>query len=325
MIRLISTKVIEFTIVLLLISAAIYALIGLMPGDPIELMLAGNPNATAEDAARLRAIHGLDRPLWERYIGWLGQMLSGDLGYSRLFNQPVTDLLGQAFRNTIILLGFSMILALLIALPLGVLSAIHPKGKLAQSINLICYTGISVPPFWLGLMLMSLFSVSLGWFPAGGMPDQMSANSSFTPMSYYVLPIAALTLAAIGGYTRYIRASLIETFSQDHIRTARAKGLSTSRIILHHALPQSMIPVITIIALDFGALFSGALITETIFNWRGMGRLVYEAIMGNDYNLALSALMIITAMILIANMLADLLYRLLDPRIRSSIDDKGDA
>jgi peptide/nickel transport system permease protein len=307
--------------VLLLISAAIYALIGLMPGDPIELMLAGNPNATAEDAARLRAIHSLDQPLWQRYIGWLAQVTSGDLGYSRLFNQPVTALLGAAFQNTLILLGCAMLCALIFALPLGVLSALKPKGKLAQAINFFCYAGISIPPFWLGLMLMSLFAVSLGWFPAGGMPDQAGANSRFISIQYYILPVAALTLASIGGYTRYIRASIIETLSNDHVRTARAKGLSTARIIKSHVLPQSMIPVITIIALDFGALFSGALITETIFNWRGMGRLVYEAIMGNDYNLALSALMIITALILFANMAADILYRVLDPRIRSSISD----
>jgi peptide/nickel transport system permease protein len=310
-------KASEMIFILLLISFAVYTLIGLMPGDPIDIMLAGNPHATPEDAARLRAIHGLDKPLIERYFNWLLQVLSGDLGHSRLYNQSVTSLLGSAFTNTLILLGCAMFLSILIALPLGVLSAVKPNGILSRFINLICYAGISVPPFWLGLMLISLFAVSYGFFPAGGMPDA-SGNTAYSDWQFYVLPIAALSLATIGGYTRYIRASVIETLTQDHIRTARAKGLSQWRVVLHHALPQSLIPVITIIALDFGSLFSGAVITETIFNWRGMGRLVYEAIMGNDYNLALSALMIITFMILFANFIADILYRVLDPRISFS-------
>lgn len=307
-------KLLEITFILLLISFAVYTLIGLMPGDPIDLMLAGNPHATAEDAARLRAIHGLDKPLLERYFSWLIQVLGGDLGHSRLFNQPVLSLLGGAFLNTLMLLGCAMVLSISVALPLGIMSAVTPKSILSRFINLICYAGISVPPFWLGLMLISVFAVSYGWFPAGGMPDSMG-HSSYAVWQYYILPITALSLATIGGYTRYIRASLIETLTQDHIRTARAKGLSNARIVWHHAMPQSLIPVITIIALDFGSLFSGAVITETIFNWRGMGRLVYEAVMGNDYNLALSALMVITFMILLANLIADILYRVLDPRI----------
>lgn len=319
MFRLITLKITEMAIVLLLISMAVYALIGLMPGDPIDMMLASNPNATAEDYDRLRAIHGLDQPLWERYTGWLTQILHGDLGHSRLFNQPVLTLLGDAFANTLILLGCAMILSLALALPLGVYSALHPQSWGARLINLICYAGISVPPFWLGLMLITIFAVSYGWFPAGGMPDSASPSSPYASWHYYILPITALTLAAIGGYTRYIRASVIETLTQDHIRTARAKGLSDWRMITRHALPPSLIPVITIIALDFGALFSGAVITETIFNWRGMGRLVYDAIMGNDYNLALSALMAITVMILLANLLADVLYRVLDPRIKIDV------
>ncbi len=328
MIRVTFNKLFEACVVLFLISMAVYALIGLMPGDPIDIMLAANPHATAEDAARLRALYGLDRPLWERYVDWAAGFLSGDLGHSRLFNQPVADLLGVAFMNTLVLLGCAMITALSLALPLGVYSACRPHGMGAKLINLLCYAGISIPPFWLGLLLITVFSVAAGWLPAGGMPPVRAASgayagansSAFLPFHYYILPVAALALASVGGYIRYIRAGMIEALSADHIRTARAKGLSPARIIIHHALPQAMIPVITVIALDFGTLFSGAVITETIFNWRGMGRLVYDAIMGNDYHLALSALLLITAMIVAANMMADLLYRFLDPRIRSAAD-----
>ena len=307
-------KIFESCIVLFIISIAVFLLIGFMPGDPIDIMLAANPNATAEDAARLRAIYGLDKPLWQQYMDWGGQFIQGNLGHSRLFNQPVSTLLQAAAWNTFSVLGVSIVLSLLIALPCGIYSAINKKSLLAKTINLICYMGISIPPFWLALMLVAIFSISLRWLPAGGMPDGRS--DAFSPLSFYVLPVLALTLASVGGYIRYIRSGVLEALTQDHIRTAYAKGLSQIRVILVHALPQAMIPVITIIALDFGTLFSGAVITETIFNWRGMGRLVYDAIMGNDYHLALSALLIITAMIIAANMMADLLYRVLDPCIR---------
>lgn len=315
MISSILNKIIESCIVLFVISVAVFLLIGLMPGDPIDIMLAANPNATAEDAARLRALYGLDKPLWQQYLDWGGQFVQGDLGHSRLFNQPVSTLLASAAWNTFSILSISIVLSLLLALPCGIYSALHKNSFIAKSINFICYMGISIPPFWLALMLVTIFSISLRWLPAGGMPDARS--DAFAPISFYILPVMALTLASIGGYIRYIRAGVLEAMDHDHIRTAYAKGLSKTRVVLVHALPQAMIPVVTIIALDFGTLFSGAVITETIFNWRGMGRLVYDAIMGNDYHLALSALLIITAMIITANMIADLLYRVLDPRIRT--------
>lgn len=322
MIRPFIGKFLESAAVLIVISMAVFLLIGLMPGDPVDIMLAANPHATAEDAARLRAIYGLDRPLWARYGEWAMQFLSGDLGHSRLFNQPVTALLGAAFLNTLTLLGSALFCSLCIALPLGVWSGYRPDSRAARVINVLCYAGISVPPLWLGLLLLSVFSVGLGLLPAGGMPPEgaQAAYTRFPGVAYYVLPVAALTLASVGGYIRYIRAGMIEALTADHIRTARAKGLPESRVILRHALPMAMIPVVTVVALDFGALFSGAVITETIFNWRGMGRLVYDAIMGNDFHLALSALMIITALIVLANMAADFAYRMLDPRIRSAAD-----
>jgi peptide/nickel transport system permease protein len=309
-------KITEAAAVILIVTAFAYILIGLMPGDPIDMMLAANPNASAEDAARLKALHGLDKPLWERYIGWLSHIVQGDFGYSRLFNQPVLPLVMQGFMNTLILLGCAMILALVIALPLGVYSGYKPHSFLSKAIDVVCYAGISIPPFWLALMLITLFAVSFGWFPAGGMPDDES--SFFERFQYLALPVMALTLASIGGYTRYIRAGVIEALSAEHIRTARAKGLSEARVVLRHALPHALIPVITLVALDFGTLFSGAVITETIFNWRGMGRLLYDAIMGNDYMLAMCCMIVITAMIVFANMMADILYRIVDPRIRSA-------
>jgi len=302
-------------IVLFVMSFVIYGLIGLMPGDPVDLMISADPEITSEDAIRLRAIYGLDQPLWSRYLHWLGAAISGDLGYSRLYAQPVWDAILPALGNTLGLLISSLTLALMIALPAGILAATRPYTLSDYGINLAAFAGISVPPFWLGILLILFFSVTLGWFPAGGTADAGGATELWERLQYLVLPVASLTIAGIGGHTRYMRASMIEVLRQDYIRTARAKGLSESRVVLGHALRNAMIPVVTVIALDLGVLFSGALITETVFAYPGMGKLIFDAIMGNDYNLALVGLLLATALTLVGNLLADIAYASLDPRI----------
>jgi peptide/nickel transport system permease protein len=311
-------RIIQSLIVLFVMSMAIYGLIGLMPGDPVDLMISADPNITSEDAARLKVLYGLDQPLWSRYWAWLTNALSGDFGYSRLYAQPVWQAIWPALTNTLTLLISSLVLALLIALPAGIFAATRPYSLADYGINLTAFAGISMPPFWLGIILILLFAVSLGWFPAGGTADSGGASGLWERLSYIVLPVAALTIASIGGNTRFMRASMIETLRQDYIRTARAKGLSENRVVLGHALRNAMIPVVTIIALELGVLFSGALITETVFAYPGMGKLIYDAIMGNDYNLALVGLLMATALTLIGNLLADLAYVSLDPRITYS-------
>ena len=308
-------RVLQSLIVLFVMSVAIYGLIGLMPGDPVDLMISANPNVTSADAARLRAVYGLDQPLWSRYVHWLGAALGGDFGYSRLYAQPVWSAIIPALHNTLVLLLSSLALALAIALPLGVFAATRPYSLADYGINLTAFAGISMPPFWLGILLILLFAVTLGWLPAGGTADAGGASGFAERLGYLVLPVASLTIASVGGHTRYMRASMIETLRQDYIRTARAKGLSESRVVLSHALRNAMIPVVTVIALDLGVLFSGALITETVFAYPGMGKLIYDAIMGNDYNLALVGLLLATALTLIGNLLADVAYVALDPRV----------
>ena len=285
-----------------------------MPGDPIDIMIAGNPEATAEDAARLRALHGLDQPIITRYSNWLSTSLSGDFGYSRLFSKPVLDVMWPRLWSTLALMGGSIFLSVLLALPLGVHAARKPYSWSDKLINLGCFAGISIPAFWLALLMITLFAVILGWLPAGGLGDE--EMTFFRSMSYYIMPILTLTLASVGGYTRHIRSSMIEALKADHIRTARAKGCSERHVIWKHALNNALIPVVTLIALDFGTLFGGALITETMFAIPGMGKLIYDSIMGNDYNLALISLLFVTLMILIGNFLADLTYVSLDPRIK---------
>ncbi|PPR72914.1 MAG: Glutathione transport system permease protein GsiC [Alphaproteobacteria bacterium MarineAlpha3_Bin2] len=304
----------QSALVMLVMSFVVYALIGLMPGDPIDLMITADPKITAEDAARLRSLYGLDQPIVERYGHWLSSALSGDFGFSRLHARPVMEVLVPAIGNTVILLGLSFGLALLIALPAGIAAAYRPYSKLDYAINMAAFSGISVPPFWLALMLIIVFAVILGVLPAGGL-GKIGTEGIWDNLRYLVLPVASLTIASIGGHTRYMRAAMIETLRQDYIRTARATGASEVRVLFGHALRNAMIPVVTIIALDFGFLFSGALITETIFAWPGMGRLIFDAIMGNDFNLALVALLLATVLTLIGNFLADVAYVWLDPRV----------
>jgi len=301
-------------LVLGLMSFVVYSLIGLMPGDPVDLMITADPKITSEDAARLRQLYGLDKPIVERYGNWLMAAVSGDFGYSRLFAKPVMEALKPALANTVLLLGLSFALALAIALPAGIIAATRPYSKLDYAVNALAFAGISVPSFWLGLMLIVVFAVLLGVLPAGG-TGELGKGGVWDSLKFLVLPVATLTIASVGGHARYMRAAMIETLRQDYIRTARAIGAGETRVVLHHALRNALIPVVTIIALDFGNLFSGALITETIFSWPGMGRLIYDSVMGNDFNLALVALLLATLLTLIGNFLADVAYVWLDPRI----------
>ena len=312
--RYVAGRLVESLVVLAIMSFLIYGLIGLMPGDPIDIMVQSDPNLTPADAARLKALYGLDKPLHERYLNWLEGALSGDFGYSRVHNQPVLEVLGPRLVNTLVLMGLSFIAALLVALPLGIYSALRPYGARDYVVNLAALAGISVPVFWLALMLIYLFSVLWSVLPAGGM-QTIGVDSVLDRAKYLVLPVLTLSAATVGGFTRFMRAEMMVTMRHDYIRTARAKGLSERRVVLKHALRNALIPVVTIAALSFGSLFSGALITETMFSYLGMGKLIYDSIMGNDYNVALVSLLFATMLVLLANLLADVCYAWLDPRI----------
>jgi len=314
MTRFLAERLLQSVLVLAVMSFVIYGLIGLMPGDPVDLMISADPKITSEDAARLRTLYGLDRPIVERYGNWLSAALSGDLGYSRLHAKPVLEVLGPALANTVTLLGFAFVFSIAIALPAGIAAAVRPYSRLDTAVNMLAFAGISVPPFWLALLLIILFVVVLGVLPAGGM-GTVGTEGFWDSAKFLVLPVASLTIASVGGHTRYVRASMIETLRQDFIRTARAKGLTETRVVVGHALRNAMIPLVTIIALDFGTLFSGALITETIFAYPGMGKLIFDSIMGNDFNMALVALLFATLLTLIGNLAADIAYVALDPRI----------
>jgi peptide/nickel transport system permease protein len=312
--RYLSHRLLEAAVVLLAMSFLIYLLLGLMPGDPIDLMASGDPNITSEDLARLKAVYGLDRPLLERYGHWLQGALTGDFGYSRLYALPVTELMGPRLGNTALLMGLSFALALIIALPAGVLAAVRPRSWLDYGLNLFAFAGISVPSFWLALLMILLFAVTLGWLPASGV-HAVGSDTLGSRALHLVLPVLTLTLLTVGGVLRFTRSAMLETLRQDYIRTARAKGLGAWGVVMGHALRNAMIPVVTILALNFGTLFSGALIVEQMFAYLGMGKLIYDAIIGNDFNLALVGLLFATLLTLLSNLGADVVYAWLDPRI----------
>jgi peptide/nickel transport system permease protein len=319
MTRYLASRAVQTIVTLALMSLVVYLLIGLMPGDPIDLMISGDPKMTSEDAARLRALYGLDKPLLDRYLAWAGQALQGNFGYSRSFNQPVLAVLWPRLLNTFLLAGIAFALSAAIALPLGIWAAERPRSGADYLINLFCFAGISVPPFWLALLLITLFAVALGWLPAGGMADIRPGTGLLQALGqqlrFLALPVATLTLVQLGGYTRFMRGSMIEALRQDYVRTARAKGAPERRVLWGHAFANALAPVLTILALSFGGLFSGALITETVFAWPGMGKTIYQAILDNDYNLALVGLLIATFATILGNLLADLAYAWVDPRV----------
>jgi peptide/nickel transport system permease protein len=314
MTRFVSTRIFQMIVVIAIMSFIVYALIGLMPGDPIDLMISSNPRLSPADAVRLKAIYGLDKPLIERYFAWARAALTGDFGYSRLYLQPVLNVLIPRLGNTAVLMSASLICAYALALPLGMIAARRPGSIADNLVNLLAFAGISVPSFWLALMLILVFAATLGWLPAGGV-ETIGDGSLPDRLRHLVLPVATLTLVSMGAHLRYIRASIIETLRQDFIRTARAKGAGEFRVMAGHALRNAFIPVVTVLALSFGNLFSGALITETMFAYPGMGKLIYDSILGNDFNLALAGLLVATVMVLLGNLAADIAYSAIDPRI----------
>ena len=314
MIRYLCRRAVGAAVVLVVMSMVLYALIGLMPGDPIDVMVQADPRLTPADAARLKALYGLDLPVHERYLNWLGAALTGDFGYSRLHHRPVLELLWPRLGVTVELLGLSLVLSLLLAVPAGVLAARRAYSWLDHLVSLLSLGAYSVPAFWLALMLIMAFSVELGWLPASGIGDLAGGG---TPAWHHrVLPVLTLSAATVGGFIRFVRAAMMEELRRDYVRTARAKGLRERRVVYRHALKNALVPVITIVGLSLGTLVSGALVTETMFAYPGMGKLIYDAVMASDYNLALVSLLFATLLVLLGNLAADLTYAWMDPRVR---------
>jgi peptide/nickel transport system permease protein len=305
---------------LLFISALIYLLLYLMPGDPLYRMLEDVPNLRPQDYDRLRKLYGLDDPFYVQYWKWLWQLIQLNPGYSREYGQPVVDIILPALKNTLVLTVVAVIIGKSLAILLGVFSAVRQYSIGDYLLTALTFIAYSVPAFWLGLMLIIVFSVKLGWFPTSGMvtPDIASGTWEATVdwIKHLVLPVTVLATSEIIQVQRFMRSSLLEVLRQDYLTTARAKGLSERVVITRHALKNALIPVVTIIAITMPRVIGGSAVVETVFAYPGMGRLLFTSIMGNDYVVAMTVVMIIAVTVVFCNLLADVLYGWLDPRIR---------
>ena len=282
----------------------VFLFIHLIPGDPVDVML--GETARAADKEELRPALGLARPLGEQYLSYLTGLVQGDLGESFALQAPVWQLIVSRYPATLELACAAVVLAVLTALPLGILAAAHPKTVIDRASVAAALLGVSVPNFALGPVLIILFSIGLGWLPVSGRGG----------LAHLVLPAVTLGLSMAGILARMTRASLLDTLHDDYIRTARAKGLATWRVLVGHALRNALLPVLTIVGLQLGSLLAGALITETIFAWPGIGRLTVDAITARDYPLIQGCLLAISVGYVTVNTATDVLYAVVDPRVR---------
>lgn len=322
MFRYVAKRTLLAFVVLSLLSFFSFGLMSLMPGDPIEEMRMSNPEMRPEDVERLKALHGLDKPFPVRYATWIQHVLQGDLGYSRTYKVPVTELIGDRLLNTAVLSLSALGLSLLIAVPVGVYSALRMGSRFDYISNLLAFAGQSLPPFWLGIMFIMIFAERLGLFPAGGTQtlgqNHQGLASLLDRAQYIALPVLVFTVSQMAVYVRYTRGAMIEALRQDFVRTARAKGVPETKVIFVHAFRNALIPLVTVVALALGGVFGGAIITEQVFAYQGVGKLVYESILAGDHNVAMVAFNLTIGMVLIMNLLADVCYAALDPRITYS-------
>ena len=302
---------------LIAISVVIYLVLALAPGDPLS-SLASNTSIPPEVRENIRRSLGLDQPIATRYFKWAIAFFTGNMGYSFASSVPVSQLILQRLPTTLWVVGLAYLFSILIAFPLGILSALKRYSLTDQIATTFAFAGFSIPPFFTGLLFIILFSVKLGWFPSiyNGTLVVNSLPTLLAQAKQSVMPIAVLTLFQTAVLMRYIRASTIEQLNADYVRTAYAKGLSSAEVIFRHVLRNALIPVVTLIALDIPAVFTGALITEQVFRIPGIGSLLIDAITRSDTPVVMSITFIYAILIVIFNLIADVLYGVLDPRIR---------
>jgi len=304
-------------LVLILISIGIFWLFRLAPGDPVEMMLppqSRGPGAEIFIEAK-RAELGLDKPIWVQYFTWLGNAVSGDLGFSLDTGRSVAELLGERIGPTVYLMGLSLLLSVLIAIPLGLFAAVR-KGRLADyTASVVSLGAVCTPPFFLGILGIYIFSLKLGLLPSSGMstPGEVGFVDS---LQHLIMPLLILGFSGSGALTRYVRSSVIAELHSDYVRTAEAKGVSATGVVTKHVLRNALIPVITIIALSLPGLLAGAVVIETVFAWPGMGQLAIAAFNGRDYPVIIGFALFFSIMVLVSNLIADLLYTLVDPRVK---------
>ncbi|MFN5722977.1 MAG: ABC transporter permease [Betaproteobacteria bacterium] len=301
---------------LLGISAVLFTVLALAPGDPFE-ELATNPNVPPEVRAALRVQFGLDEPVWERYVRWLASMLQGDWGYSFVSRINVDELILQRLPTTIVVIGLSQVLAILVAVPVGVLAAVKPYSWFDRISSTVAFVGFSLPTFFTGVLFILLFSITLGWLPFVYRTDISSTGWQFLwdHFKQSIMPITVLGLYQAASMMRYVRSAVLDVIRLDYVTTARSKGLSERAVVLRHVVRNAMIPVVTLVALQMPTVFGGAIVTEQIFRIPGIGSLLIDAILRNDTPVIMAVTFVFSGLVIFFNLLADVLYGWLDPRI----------
>lgn len=299
---------------LFLMSLVVFAIVYLIPGDPVDAMLGQDAERSAREA--LRHELGLDQPLWRQYVSWLARVAQGDLGRSIRAQQPVRDLILEKLPATLLLTTTAALIALAIAFPAGVISAVK-RNTIVDFLAMVgALLGVSIPSFWSGIMLILVFALTLGWFPAMGYAPVTS--DPLAALRYLVLPAVTLGSVMAGSVTRQVRAQLLQELGRDYVRTARSKGLREPGVVVRHALRNSLIPAVTVLGVQFSVLLGGALITEQIFAWPGVGQLAVNAIVNRDYPVLQGVILTVALLVTLVNLVVDALYVVLDPRIRLS-------
>jgi len=313
-------RLLQAAVIVLAMSVIVF--VGLhVIGDPVELLV--SPEATQAERARIIASLGLDRPLWQQYLAFLTDAVQGNLGNSFVYNQPALSLVFSRMPATLELAFGAMLLAIFIGIPLGLYAGMRPNGALSRAIMLGSVLGFSLPTFWVGLVFIMFFSVQLGWLPSSGRGDTvrvLGIEWSFLTLDglrHMALPVLNLALFKISMVLRLTRAGTQEVLAMDYVKFAHAKGLSPRRIILVHVLKNLLIPIVTIVGLEFGSLIAFAVVTESIFAWPGMGKLIIDSIYVLDRPVVVAYLMMVVMMFVIINLVVDLLYAAIDPRVRS--------
>ena len=315
-------RVLQTVPILFILSVLLFFMVRAAPGGPLTAARR-NPNITEEQLRKLEHKLGLDQPLPVQYAKWMGDMLRGSMGESIKFHRPVSEMIAERIPNTFVLVGISFLITLMVAIPVGILSARKPYSFFDYTATTITFMGQSLPVYWLGLGLILVFYVTIKnpingnpLFPGGGMNTIGKEGEILDTLWHLALPTVALSLGWTAWYSRFLRSSILDVLHADYVRTARAKGLSERIVFYKHALRNAILPLVTLIALDLPSLFAGALYVETIFSWPGMGRLFWDAARGRDYPVLLGVVMITAVLIIGCNILADLAYGILDPQVK---------
>lgn len=312
--RYIVSRLIQAAVVLVLVTVITFSLIHLAPGGPSAVLT--DAKLPPEQIAQQRANLGLDKPVYVQFLRWANGLVHGDFGISYTDERTVVSEIGQRLPNTLILAGTAFLLSLIVSIPIGIYTAQRARSIPDHIVSGISFIGLSTPVFWFGIVLIIIFSVQLHWLPASGMRTINAPDSLPDLLKHLIMPALVLAMPTTAQFSRFVRASVLETLNQDYVRTARAKGLAPSIVTYRHVLRNALMPVVTIIGLTLPVVVTGAALTETVFGWPGMGRLAVDAASTRDYPVIMGVTVLVAAAVILINLLTDLMYMAIDPRVR---------